>query len=50
MNRILTTRRHRTLRYEDLLRMGASMKKAKAYLSQPYETWHIEAMKRPYWD
>lgn len=33
VNRILTTRRHRTLRYEDLLRMGASMKKAKAFVT-----------------
>ena len=27
-----------------------TMKKAKAHLSQPYEAWHIEYMKRPYWD
>ncbi|MFU8864940.1 MAG: putative DNA modification/repair radical SAM protein [Rhodobacterales bacterium] len=33
VNRILTTRRHRALRYEDLLRMGASMKKAKAFVT-----------------
>lgn len=33
VNRILTTRRHRTLRFEDLLRMGASMKKARAFVS-----------------
>ncbi len=31
--RILTTRRHRALRYEDLLRMGASMKKAQAFIT-----------------
>lgn len=31
--RILTTRRHRTLRYDDLLRMGASLKKSKAFIS-----------------
>jgi len=33
VTRILMTRRHRTLRYEDLLRMGASMKKAKAFIT-----------------
>lgn len=33
VNRILTTRRHRTLRYEDLQRMGASLKKARAFIS-----------------
>ncbi|WP_299613679.1 putative DNA modification/repair radical SAM protein [uncultured Tateyamaria sp.] len=33
VNRILTTRRHRTLRYEDINRMGASMKKARAFVS-----------------
>jgi len=33
VNRILTTRRHRTLRFEDLLRMGASMQKARAFIS-----------------
>ncbi len=33
VNRILTTRRQRTLRYEDLTRMGASMKKARAFVS-----------------
>ncbi|TDL81805.1 putative DNA modification/repair radical SAM protein [Palleronia sediminis] len=32
VNRILTTRRHRTLSYEDLVRMGASMKKARAFV------------------
>jgi putative DNA modification/repair radical SAM protein len=30
---ILSTRRHRTLRYEDLLRMGASMKKARSFVT-----------------
>jgi putative DNA modification/repair radical SAM protein len=33
VNRILTTRRHRTLRYEDLLRMGASMRKARSFIT-----------------
>jgi putative DNA modification/repair radical SAM protein len=33
VNRILSTRRHRTLRYEDLLRMGASMKKARSFVT-----------------
>ncbi|MEL6465304.1 MAG: putative DNA modification/repair radical SAM protein [Pseudomonadota bacterium] len=33
VNRILTTRQHRTLRYEDIGRMGASMKKARAFIS-----------------
>ena len=33
VNRILTTRRHRTLRFEDLQRMGASMNKARAFIS-----------------
>ncbi|QGX97363.1 putative DNA modification/repair radical SAM protein [Roseovarius faecimaris] len=33
VNRILTTRRHRALRYEDLLRMGAGMKKARAFVT-----------------
>lgn len=33
VTRILTTRRHRTLRYEDLMRMGASMKKAQAFIT-----------------
>jgi putative DNA modification/repair radical SAM protein len=32
VNRILSTRRYRTLRYEDLLRMGAPMKKAQAFI------------------
>lgn len=31
--RILQTRRHRTLRYEDLVRMGGSMKKAQAFIT-----------------
>ncbi len=33
VQRILATRRHRDLRYEDLLRMGASMKKARAFIT-----------------
>ena len=33
VNRILTSRRHRTLRYEDLTRMGASLKKARAFIT-----------------
>ena len=33
VQRILSTRRHRTLRYEDLARMGGSMKKARAFIT-----------------
>ncbi len=33
VGRILSTRRHRSLRYEDLLRMGASLKKARAFIT-----------------
>jgi len=33
VGRILTTRRHRQLRYEDLTRMGASLKKAQAFIT-----------------
>ncbi|WP_092840829.1 putative DNA modification/repair radical SAM protein [Roseovarius lutimaris] len=33
VSRILATRRHRTLRYEDLTRMGVSMKKARAFVT-----------------
>ena len=33
VGRILNARRHRTLRYDDLTRMGASMKKAKAFVT-----------------
>lgn len=33
VTRILSTRRHRTLRYEDLLLMGASMKKARSFVT-----------------
>lgn len=33
VERILTTRRHRALRYDDLLRMGASMAKARAFIT-----------------
>lgn len=32
VNRILTTRRHRSLRYDDLARMGGSMKKARPFI------------------
>ncbi|MBF9042997.1 putative DNA modification/repair radical SAM protein [Rhodobacterales bacterium HKCCE4037] len=33
VGRILSTRRHRTIRYEDLVRMGANMKSARAFIS-----------------
>jgi predicted DNA-binding helix-hairpin-helix protein len=33
VGRILQTRRQRTLRYEDIGRMGGSMKKAKAFVT-----------------
>ncbi|MDA8585049.1 putative DNA modification/repair radical SAM protein [Rhodobacteraceae bacterium] len=33
VKRIIATRRHRNLRYEDLTRMGASMKKARAFMT-----------------
>ncbi|MCK0096450.1 putative DNA modification/repair radical SAM protein [Yoonia sp. F2084L] len=33
VRRILSTRRHRRLRYDDLLRMGASLKKAQAFIT-----------------
>ncbi|AUH32683.1 putative DNA modification/repair radical SAM protein [Paracoccus tegillarcae] len=33
VNRILSTRRHRSLRYEDLTRIGASMKKARVFIT-----------------
>ena len=33
VNRILATRRHRTLRYEDLTRMGGTLKKARAFIT-----------------
>ena len=33
VGRILTARRHRTLRYDDLTRMGASLKKARAFIT-----------------
>ncbi len=33
VTRILSTRRHRALRYDDLIRMGASMKKARAFIT-----------------
>jgi putative DNA modification/repair radical SAM protein len=35
VDRILQTRRHRTLRYDDLLRMGASLKKAQPFIELP---------------
>lgn len=33
VNRILTTRRYRALRYDDVARMGGSMKKARAFIT-----------------
>ncbi len=33
VNRILSTRRHRNLRYDDIARMGASMRKARAFIT-----------------
>ncbi len=33
VGRILSTRRHRSLRYDDLARMGAAMRKARAFVS-----------------
>ncbi|OAN81773.1 putative DNA modification/repair radical SAM protein [Jannaschia sp. EhC01] len=33
VKRILSTRRHRTLRYDDIARMGASMKKARPFVT-----------------
>lgn len=33
VGRILSTRRHRTIRYEDIARMGGSMKKARAFVT-----------------
>jgi putative DNA modification/repair radical SAM protein len=33
VNRILSTRRHRNLRYDDVARMGAAMKKARAFIT-----------------
>ncbi len=33
VGRILKTRRHRTIRYEDLMRMGANMKNARAFIT-----------------
>jgi predicted DNA-binding helix-hairpin-helix protein len=35
VDRILQTRRHRTLRYDDLLRMGASLRKAQPFIELP---------------
>ena len=33
MKRILATRRHRSVRYEDLTRMGANLRHAKPFIS-----------------
>lgn len=33
VNRILSTRRHRSLRYEDILRLGVSLKKARVFIT-----------------
>lgn len=33
VNRIIATRRHRTLRYEDIARLGASLKKARVFIT-----------------
>ncbi|MCJ8140478.1 putative DNA modification/repair radical SAM protein [Falsirhodobacter halotolerans] len=35
VDRVLATRRHRTLRYEDLAAMGAVLKKAKPFITMP---------------
>ena len=35
VDRIIAARRNRALRYEDLVRIGALMKKAKAFVSLP---------------
>ncbi|WP_246849201.1 putative DNA modification/repair radical SAM protein [Rubellimicrobium arenae] len=35
VDRVLQTRRHRGLRYDDLLRMGASLKKARPFITLP---------------
>ncbi|MCA0921852.1 putative DNA modification/repair radical SAM protein [Pseudooceanicola nanhaiensis] len=42
VNRILATRRHRTLRYEDLVRIGANMKQARPFLTAL--DWHPRAL------
>ena len=42
VSRILSTRRHRALRYEDLARMGASMKKAQPFITA--EGWSPGAL------
>ncbi|MFD2740079.1 putative DNA modification/repair radical SAM protein [Sulfitobacter aestuarii] len=42
VNRILTTRRHRALRYEDITRMGAAMKKARSFITA--EGWSPGAL------
>ena len=45
VGRILTTRRHRTLRYDDLRRMGANLKQARPFITlldwQPLSLIHI---------
>ena len=33
VNRILSTRRYRRIRYEDVVRMGGSMKKARSFIT-----------------
>lgn len=42
VSRLLSTRRYRTLRYEDLTRMGASLKKARAFIIAG--GWHPGAL------
>ncbi|MEM1386510.1 MAG: putative DNA modification/repair radical SAM protein [Pseudomonadota bacterium] len=42
VNRILTTRRHRTLRYDDLQRMGASLKNARPFIT--LQDWNPGAL------
>lgn len=42
VNRILSTRRHRRLRYDDLMRIGASLKKARAFITA--EGWSPGAL------
>ncbi|OOY17641.1 putative DNA modification/repair radical SAM protein [Thioclava sp. DLFJ4-1] len=42
VGRVLATRRHRTLRYEDLRRMGANLKQAKPFIT--LLDWHPRAL------
>ncbi len=42
VGRILSTRRHRTLRYEDLARMGGAMKKAQPFITA--QGWNPRAL------